>query len=102
MDELIAKWDDWPLTPVMVSFRDGNFNAMDSQHWIAAMQKVDSFTVGFAYFSSQWSSHSPTVIGSAVCEVLEGIQMTFPGCHAVRASINALMDNRGALMSLCC
>ena len=40
VDRLIAKWDDRLLTPVVVSFRDGNFNVVDGQHRIAAMRKM--------------------------------------------------------------
>ena len=40
VDRLIAKWDDKLLTPIVVSFRDGNFNVVDGQHRIAAMRKM--------------------------------------------------------------
>ena len=40
VDSLIEKWDDRMLTPVIVSFRDGNFNVVDGQHRIAAMRKM--------------------------------------------------------------
>lgn len=40
VDRLIAKWDDRLLTPIVVSFRDGNFNVVDGQHRIAAMRKM--------------------------------------------------------------
>lgn len=40
VDKLIAKWDDKLLTPIVVSFRDGNFNVVDGQHRIAAMRKM--------------------------------------------------------------
>ena len=40
VDRLIAKWDDRLLTPIVVSFRDGNFNIVDGQHRTAAMRKM--------------------------------------------------------------
>lgn len=40
VDRLIAKWNDRLLTPIVVSFRDGNFNVVDGQHRIAAMRKM--------------------------------------------------------------
>ena len=32
VDKLIAKWNPCLLTPIVVSFRDGNFNVVDGQH----------------------------------------------------------------------
>ena len=40
VDHLIAKWNPCLLTPIVVSFRDGNFNVVDGQHRIAAMRKM--------------------------------------------------------------
>lgn len=40
VDKLIAKWNPCLLTPIVVSFRDGNFNVVDGQHRIAAMRKM--------------------------------------------------------------
>lgn len=40
VDRLIAKWNPCLLTPIVVSFRDGNFNVVDGQHRIAAMRKM--------------------------------------------------------------
>ena len=40
VDRLISKWNDKLLTPIVVSFRDGNFNVVDGQHRIAAMRKM--------------------------------------------------------------
>ena len=40
VDKLIAKWSPCLLTPIVVSFRDGNFNVVDGQHRIAAMRKM--------------------------------------------------------------
>lgn len=40
VDKLIAKWDPCLLPPIVVSFRDGNFNVVDGQHRIAAMRKM--------------------------------------------------------------
>ena len=40
VDKLIAKWNPCLLTPIVVSFRDGNFNVVDGQHRIAAMRRM--------------------------------------------------------------
>ena len=40
VDKLITKWNPCLLTPIVVSFRDGNFNVVDGQHRIAAMRKM--------------------------------------------------------------
>lgn len=40
VDKLIAKWSPCLLTPIVVSFRGGNFNVVDGQHRIAAMRKM--------------------------------------------------------------
>ncbi len=40
VDRLIAKWNPCLLTPIVISFRDGNFNVVDGQHRIAAMRKM--------------------------------------------------------------
>ena len=40
VDDLIRKWDNTLLTPLVISFRDGNFNVVDGQHRIAAMRKM--------------------------------------------------------------
>ena len=40
VDKLIAKWNPCLLTPIVVSFRDSNFNVVDGQHRIAAMRKM--------------------------------------------------------------
>ena len=37
---LIQKWDNTLLTPLVVSFRDGNFYVVDGQNRIAAMRKM--------------------------------------------------------------
>lgn len=40
VNKLIAKWNPCLLTPIVVSFRDGNFNVVDGQHRVAAMRKM--------------------------------------------------------------
>lgn len=40
VDSLIRKWDNTLLTPLVVSFRDGNFYVVDGQNRIAAMRKM--------------------------------------------------------------
>jgi len=40
VDRLIARWNPCLLTPIVVSYRDGNFNVVDGQHRIAAMRKM--------------------------------------------------------------
>ena len=40
VDSLIAKWKNHLITPIVVSFRDGNFYVVDGQHRIAAMRKM--------------------------------------------------------------
>jgi len=40
VDKLIAKWNPCLLNPIVVSFRNGNFNIVDGQHRVAAMRKM--------------------------------------------------------------
>ena len=40
VDDLIRKWDPTLLTPLIVSYRDGEFKVVDGQHRIAAMRKM--------------------------------------------------------------
>ena len=40
VDKLIRKWDPTLLTPLVVSYRDGEFRVVDGQHRIAAIRKM--------------------------------------------------------------
>ena len=40
VDKLIRKWDPALLTPLVISFRDGEFRVVDGQHRIAAIRKM--------------------------------------------------------------
>ena len=42
VDDLIRKWDDHLLKPLIVSFRDGHFYVVDGQHRIAALRKMNN------------------------------------------------------------
>ena len=41
VDDLIRKWDDHLLKPLIVSFRDGHFYLIDGQHRVAALRKMN-------------------------------------------------------------
>ena len=41
VDDLIRKWDDRLLKPLIVSFRDGHFYLIDGQHRVAALRKMN-------------------------------------------------------------
>lgn len=42
VNELIGKWNNTLLEPVVVSFRDGKFYVIDGQNRIAAMRKMNN------------------------------------------------------------
>lgn len=41
VDDLIRKWDDHLLKPLIVSFRDDHFYLIDGQHRVAALRKMN-------------------------------------------------------------
>ena len=41
VQQLIEKWDDRLLEPLVVSFRDGRYNLIDGQHRLNALQKMN-------------------------------------------------------------